>query len=97
MSMPHLDETRPNRPLAGITVLDFGQIYQGPYASFLLAKAGANVIKIEPPNGEASRLRAKVGRGASLPMATPGLPAGPASSSPFRCSRASSVACSSKG
>ena len=35
--------------------------------------------------------------GASLPMATPGLPAGPASSSPFRCSRASSVACSSKG
>jgi CoA:oxalate CoA-transferase len=69
MSMAHLDETRPNRPLAGITVLDLGQIYQGPYASFLLAKAGANVIKIEPPNGEPSRLRAKIGRGASLPMA----------------------------
>ncbi len=30
-------------PLAGITVLDFGQIFQGPYATFLMAKAGANV------------------------------------------------------
>ncbi|MBN8904478.1 MAG: CoA transferase, partial [Rhodospirillales bacterium] len=38
-------------PLAGITVLDFGQIYQGPYATFLMAKAGADVIKIEPPGG----------------------------------------------
>jgi len=36
-------------PLAGITVLDFGQIYQGPYATFLMAKGGADVIKIEPP------------------------------------------------
>ena len=24
-----------NRPLAGITVLDFGQVYQGPYATLL--------------------------------------------------------------
>src|SRR5690242_12451122 len=36
-----------NRPLAGITVLDFGQVYQGPYATLLMAKAGADVIKIE--------------------------------------------------
>ncbi|CAH1387503.1 CaiB/BaiF CoA transferase family protein [Candidatus Nitrotoga sp. M5] len=57
-----------NSPLAGVKVLDLGQIYQGPYASFLLAKAGANVIKVEPPKGEPSRLRAKIGRGASLPM-----------------------------
>lgn len=56
-------------PLNGITVLDFGQVYQGPYASFLMAKAGANVIKIEPPKGEPIRLRAAVGRGASLPCA----------------------------
>ena len=45
-------------PLAGITVLDFGQIYQGPYATMLMAKAGANVIKIEPPGGEPLRRRA---------------------------------------
>jgi CoA:oxalate CoA-transferase len=44
-------------PLAGITVLDFGQIYQGPYATFLMAKGGADVIKIEPPGGEPLRRR----------------------------------------
>ena len=44
-------------PLAGITVLDFGQIYQGPYATLLMAKGGANVIKIEPPGGEPLRRR----------------------------------------
>jgi crotonobetainyl-CoA:carnitine CoA-transferase CaiB-like acyl-CoA transferase len=32
-----------NRPLAGIVVLDFGQVYQGPYATLLMAKAGADV------------------------------------------------------
>jgi crotonobetainyl-CoA:carnitine CoA-transferase CaiB-like acyl-CoA transferase len=34
-----------------------------------MAKAGANVIKIEPPNGEPLRARERVGGGASLPMA----------------------------
>ena len=29
-----------NRPLTGIVVLDFGQVYQGPYATLLMAKAG---------------------------------------------------------
>jgi len=38
--------------LADVTVIDFGQIFQGPYASLLLAKAGAFVIKIEPKHGE---------------------------------------------
>ena len=61
--------TRANTPLAGITVIDLTQIYQGPYATFLMAKAGADVIKIEPLNGEPSRIRAKVSGGASLPMA----------------------------
>jgi len=58
-------------PLAGITVLDFGQIYQGPYATMLMAKAGANVIKIEPPRGEPLRRRvlASGGGDTTLPMA----------------------------
>ncbi|HVM99517.1 MAG TPA: CoA transferase [Caulobacteraceae bacterium] len=56
-------------PLAGLVVLDFGQVYQGPYAGLLLAKAGANVIKIEPPRGEPLRVREAVGGGASLPLA----------------------------
>jgi CoA:oxalate CoA-transferase len=58
-------------PLSGITVLDFGQIYQGPYATMLMAKGGANVIKIEPPGGEPLRRRVlATGRGdTTLPMA----------------------------
>lgn len=57
-------------PLAGITVLDFGQIFQGPYATLLMAKAGANVIKIEPPGGEPLRRRVIAQGGeTTLPMA----------------------------
>jgi crotonobetainyl-CoA:carnitine CoA-transferase CaiB-like acyl-CoA transferase len=55
-------------PLNGITVVDLGQIYNGPYCSFLLAMAGARVVKIEPPGGEHLRRRASVG-GAALPFA----------------------------
>ena len=58
-----------NTPLSDVTVLDFGQIFQGPYASFLLAKAGAFVIKIEPPRGEPGRRRAEPGKSATLPFA----------------------------
>ena len=67
--MPAGDETRPNMPLAGITVIDLGQIYQGPYATLLMAKAGANVIKVEPLTGEPVRLRAKVAKSATFPFA----------------------------
>src|SRR6202022_4870137 len=44
-------------------------IFQGPYASFLMAKAGAFVIKIEPPRGEPGRRRAEPGKSATLPFA----------------------------
>jgi CoA:oxalate CoA-transferase len=56
-------------PLAGLVVIDFGQIFQGPYATLLLAKAGADVIKIEPPQGEPLRRRALPGKSATLPFA----------------------------
>lgn len=55
-------------PLDGVTVIDLSQIYNGPYATFLLATAGATVIKIEPPGGESLRRRGVVG-GAALPFA----------------------------
>ncbi len=61
-------ESLMKRPLDGITVIDLGQIYNGPYATFLMAMAGAKVIKIEPPGGEKMRRRGSVG-GAMLPFA----------------------------
>lgn len=57
-----------HQPLSGMTVIDLSQIYNGPYATFLMAAAGARVIKIEPPGGEPLRRRGVVG-GAALPFA----------------------------
>jgi CoA:oxalate CoA-transferase len=55
-------------PLDGVTVVDLTQIYNGPYATFMMAMAGAEVIKVEPPGGEHLRRRGAVG-GAALPFA----------------------------
>src|SRR4051812_24246634 len=55
-------------PLHGIKVVDLSQIYNGPYATFLMAQAGAEVIKVEPKGGEHLRRRGVVG-GAALPFA----------------------------
>jgi len=45
------------QPLAGVTVLDFGQVYNGPYCGFLLGQGGARVIKVESLIGETMRAR----------------------------------------
>jgi formyl-CoA transferase len=55
-------------PLTGITVIDLSHIYNGPYATFLMAMAGANVIKVEPFAGENLRSRGDLG-GVALPFA----------------------------
>lgn len=39
------------QPLSGIRVLEFGQIAAGPYTGMLLADLGADVVKVENPNG----------------------------------------------
>jgi CoA:oxalate CoA-transferase len=48
-------------PLTGVRVLDLGHVFQGPYATFLMAMAGADIIKIEPPRGDMMRKRARDG------------------------------------
>ena len=55
-------------PLEGVTVLDVTQIYNGPYATFLMAMAGAEIIKVEPPGGEFLRMR-DARSGAGVPFA----------------------------
>src|SRR3954471_4905698 len=42
-------------PYRGLRVLDFGQGVASPYCGFLLAAYGADVIKVEPPEGDWSR------------------------------------------
>ena len=67
MSEPARD-FQSRQPLEGVVVIDLSQIYNGPYATFLMAAAGARVIKVEPPSGEPLRRRSVVG-GAALPFA----------------------------
>lgn len=38
-------------PLQGIRVIDFSQILAGPFCTMLLADMGADVVKVEKPNG----------------------------------------------
>lgn len=44
-------ESYHQNPLSGIRVIEFGQIAAGPFTGMLLADLGADVIKIEKPNG----------------------------------------------
>ncbi len=44
-------------PLGGMMVVDFTHLVAGPFCTMLLADAGADVVKIEPPWGDHSRMR----------------------------------------
>jgi formyl-CoA transferase len=63
-----MDTLQGNGPMEGVTIIDLTQIYNGPYATYLAAMAGARVIKIEPPGGEHLRKRSATS-GAALPFA----------------------------
>lgn len=56
-------------PLSGIRVLDLTHAYAGPMATLHLADMGAEVLKIEPPVGELSRMDFFPGGGLTLACA----------------------------
>lgn len=53
----------PAGALAGLRVLELGELVSAPYATKLLAGLGADVIKVEPPDGDRARHRGPFGPG----------------------------------
>lgn len=47
--------TVPPRPLQGLRVVEVAQNLAGPYCTRVLAGLGADVVKVEPPTGDAAR------------------------------------------
>src|SRR5688572_5828458 len=46
-----------DRPLVGVRVLELAGGIAGPYGGKLLSDLGADVVKVEPPTGDPSRMR----------------------------------------
>ena len=50
-----MSSTEPGYPLAHLKVLDFSRVLAGPFAGRMLCDLGADVVKIEPPDGDTTR------------------------------------------
>ncbi|HNE01786.1 MAG TPA: CaiB/BaiF CoA-transferase family protein, partial [Plasticicumulans sp.] len=66
MTQTPADDRPAPGPLAGLRVLELGQLIAGPFTGTLLAYFGAEVIKIEPPEGDPIRQWRVVRDGTSL-------------------------------
>jgi CoA:oxalate CoA-transferase len=52
-------------PLHGLRVLDLSRVLSGPFAGRMLADLGADVVKVEPPEGDVTRVWGEVRHGLS--------------------------------
>ena len=62
--MPSNPSTAPRLPLEGLRVVEFTHMVMGPTCGMVLADLGAEVIKVEPVEGD--RTRHLLGAGAGL-------------------------------
>lgn len=62
-SIPERYKGVPVRPLEGIKVLDLSRVLAGPFAGRILNDLGAEVVKVEPPEGDVTRNWGKVRAG----------------------------------
>lgn len=55
-SNPEVSRSDGPLPLAGVKVLDLSRVFAGPVAGRVLSDLGADVVKVEPPEGDITRL-----------------------------------------
>src|SRR6185312_17369589 len=65
MTIPQLNGDHLTGCLSGLRVIDFSTTIAGPHCARMLADLGAEVIKIEPAEGETMRIRPPVRNGFS--------------------------------
>ena len=63
--MANVEKVTGPRPLDGVKVLDLSRVFAGPVAGRVLADLGADVVKVEPPEGDITRLWGRKAAGLS--------------------------------